>query len=101
MISKLMCLALLLLGVSCGKSESKTTPAAAGLSAGFGTNCTTCHGSAATGGSAKSLKNYAGGQDAFTSAIRTGTSGMPQTFTTSQYSDADLLADYNFLKSVP
>ena len=101
MISKLMYLAFILGGVSCGKSDSKNTPAAAGLSAGFGTNCSSCHGSAATGGSAKSLKSYAGSQDAFTSAIRNGASGMPQTFTTSQYSDADLVADYNFLKSAP
>ncbi len=101
MISKLMCFAVLSLGISCGDKESKNTPAAAGLSAGFGSNCTSCHGSAATGGSAKSLKDYAAGQDAFTSAIRNGTSGMPQTFTASQYSDADLLADYNFLKNAP
>ena len=85
--------------VSCGKSEDNKKTNTAGLSAGFASNCAGCHGSAGTGGSAKSLKDFAGGQDAFTSAVRNGIAGKMTAVSVSNYSDANLESDFNYLKA--
>jgi mono/diheme cytochrome c family protein len=90
--------ALLGMLVSCGKSEDNKKSNTAGLSAGFASNCASCHGSAGTGGSQKSLKDFAGGKDAFSTAVRSGRPGMGA-FTESSYSNADLDADFNYLKA--
>jgi len=97
--------AILLFAVSCGDSESKSGPGtgskgdAAKLSQGFANNCASCHGATGGGGSQRSIQGYSGTLSAFTSIVRSGKTGMPAT-SSSSYSETDLNADYNYLKSL-
>lgn len=91
--------------ISCGNSGSKTNPGtgskgdATKLSSGFAQNCTSCHGAAGGGGTARSIQGYTGTLSSYTSAVRNGKGSMPS-FSTSSYSDANLNADYTYLRSL-
>ena len=90
---------------ACGNSGSKTNPGtgskgdATKLSSGFAQNCTSCHGAAGGGASARSIQGYTGTISSYTSAVRNGKGSMPS-FSTSSYSDENLNADYTYLKSL-
>lgn len=90
---------------ACGNSGSKTNPGtgskgdATKLSSGFAQNCASCHGAAGGGGTARSIQGYTGTISAYTSAVRNGKGSMPS-FSTSSYSEANLNADYTYLKSL-
>jgi mono/diheme cytochrome c family protein len=91
--------------VACSNSDSKSDPGtrskgdAKNLSSEFATNCASCHGSTGSGATARSLQGYSGNQSTFSSAVRGGKGSMPS-FEASTYSDANLTADFTYLKSL-
>jgi cytochrome c553 len=62
-------------------------------------SCSGCHGPGGSGGSNKVLKGTALTEAEFIDTVRYGKRGMPFSVKSSDYSDADLSADYKFLKS--
>jgi mono/diheme cytochrome c family protein len=99
------------LGSGCGSSsDGSTTPAtssgssgtsgqtSSGLSLAFASNCARCHGTTATGqGIYPSLPGNLTAAS-FIATVRAGKKVMPS-FDASQISDADLTADYQWMKT--
>ena len=92
--------ALSLLPVACGSSSNNNNAGTSTsvLSAAFGTNCARCHGAAGGGGSGVNLTGYPRSKATFEARVRSGGGSMPA-FSTTQYTDADLMADYTYLIS--
>lgn len=80
-------------------SEETSGSSTLSLSSGFAQNCAGCHGASAQGGVGERLAGLDDSISEFRSAVRNGkSSGMPA-FSESQYSDADLEADFKALSS--
>jgi mono/diheme cytochrome c family protein len=81
-----------------GTSSGDGGSASSGLSLAFASKCARCHGTTATGqgiypGLPGNLTSAA-----FAATVRSGRKDMPS-FDTSQISDADLAADYDWMKT--
>lgn len=97
------------LAMGCSSSSDDATPtpagssgtsgtASAGLSLAFASKCARCHGTTATGqGIYPSLPGNLT-VEAFNATVRAGRKEMPS-FDTSQISDADIAADYAWMKN--
>lgn len=81
-----------------GSSSSSSSSSGSGLSLAFTSNCAPCHGTTGSGqGSYPSLPGNLT-LDAFKANVRAGKKLMPA-FSASQISDADLAADYEWMKT--
>jgi mono/diheme cytochrome c family protein len=81
-----------------GRSPGSSGSTSLGLSLAFASNCAGCHGTTASGqGIYPSLPGNLT-LDAFKATVRAGKRAMPA-FSTSQISDADLAADYEWMKT--
>jgi mono/diheme cytochrome c family protein len=98
---------LAVLVTGCSSSDSSPTPttssgstgtASSGLSLAFSSKCARCHGTTATGqGIYPALPGNLTAA-AFTATVRAGRKEMPS-FDATQISDADLAADYDWMKT--
>jgi len=83
----------------CGGDDDATGSTTSGLSTAFNNNCARCHGAEAKGGG--KYPNLPGSLtvDAMIATVRAGRNEMPK-FDAATISDADLRADYNWMKNV-
>ena len=79
-------------GSGSGGDSTKLTQA-------FATNCASCHGTAGGGGSERSIQGYSRSLSSFLEIVRSGAGRMPS-FSSSQYSDSDASADFEYLRSL-